>query len=86
MERPVTPPPSAGELHAFSLGKCQPHRAAEIEAFLKVALDVASVLDSAPDDTLLRSLRGTGALTRAIASFASWARAAWARSTLPSID
>ena len=58
-------PPSAEELHIYSLGGCDPLRAAEIEAFLESGSDCSSVLDAAPDDTVMRILRGAGPLSTA---------------------
>jgi tRNA A-37 threonylcarbamoyl transferase component Bud32 len=58
-------PPSAAELQAFSLGKCEPQRAREIEAYLSGGPDCRSTLEAAADDALLRHLRGAGELSSA---------------------
>src|SRR5258708_1900085 len=62
MEQPQVVPPSAEELQAFSLGKCEAHRAVQIEAFLSDGPDCRSILDAAPEDVLVRHLRGAGEL------------------------
>jgi WD40 repeat protein len=61
MEQQGGIPPSADELRAYSLGRCPPQRAAEIEAFLSDGPDQASILQTA-DDALLGHLRGAGEL------------------------
>jgi WD40 repeat protein/tRNA A-37 threonylcarbamoyl transferase component Bud32 len=53
-------PPTTEELHAFCLGRCAPQRAAEIEAFLADSPDLDTALAAAPDDALVRRLRGAG--------------------------
>jgi hypothetical protein len=58
---PVTPP-GVEELHAFGLGMCAPWRAEEIESFLTGGPDCGPILGAAPDDTVVRHLRGAGAL------------------------
>jgi hypothetical protein len=55
-------PPSTEELQAYSLGKCEPQRAAEIEAHLTAEPDQGAILAAAPDDALVRHLRGVGEL------------------------
>jgi WD40 repeat protein len=60
-QRPVVPP-SEEELQTFSLGKCEPPRAAEIEAFLTDGPDCSAVLGAAPEDALVRHLRGAAEL------------------------
>jgi hypothetical protein len=60
-QRPVVPP-LPEELRAYSLGRCQPERALEIEAFLAGGADCGSALSAAPDDAVVRHLRGAGAL------------------------
>ncbi len=62
MEQPQDIPPSTEELQAYSLGKCEPHRAAEIEAYLADGPDCSSILATAPDDGVVRHLRGAGEL------------------------
>jgi hypothetical protein len=58
---PVSPP-SVEELQDFCLGRCEPRRAAEIESFLADGPNCDAVLAAAPDDALVRRLRGAGAL------------------------
>src|SRR5262249_45036039 len=48
----------------YSLGKCDPQRAIEIEAFLTEGPDQAAILEAAPEDALLRHLSGAGELPR----------------------
>jgi hypothetical protein len=55
-------PPGGEELQTYSLGKCEPQRAAEIEAFLDGGPDCTAILEAAPDDDLVRHLRGAGPL------------------------
>jgi hypothetical protein len=62
VEQPAVVPPGAAELQAYSLGKCDRHRAAEIEAFLTGGPDCHSILEAAADDDLVRHLRGAGKL------------------------
>src|SRR5262245_61741052 len=64
--RPVgkSPPPSADELRAFSLGLCDPDRSAQIEAFLAGAPDCTEILSGAPEDEIVRHLHGAGELPR----------------------
>src|SRR5437899_2378752 len=58
MEQQPVVSPRAEELHAFSLGKSDPQRATEIEAFLADGPDCIAILAAAPEDTLVRHLRG----------------------------
>jgi serine/threonine protein kinase len=62
MENQSVVPPSIEELHAYILGKCQPERAAEIEAVLADGPDCTTILETAPEDALVRHLRGAGEL------------------------
>src|SRR5947209_1005933 len=55
-------PPSAEELQAYSLGKCESQRAGEIEAFLADGPDCRSILEGATEDALVSHLRGAGEL------------------------
>jgi serine/threonine-protein kinase len=55
-------PPRSEELRAYSLGKCAPERAREIEAFLANRPECGSILGTAADDALVRHLRGAGEL------------------------
>ncbi len=54
--------PDQQELLAYCLGKCEPARAAEIEAFLAGCPDCGPILEAVPDDDLVRLLRGAGKL------------------------
>ncbi len=56
-------PPSAEELQAYCVGRCDADQAARIEAYLADGLDCGAILAAAPDDGLLRHLRGAGALS-----------------------
>jgi WD40 repeat protein len=58
MEQSSVVPPGVDELQTYSLGKCDPRRAAQIEAFLTDGPDCSAILAQAPDDALLRHLRG----------------------------
>jgi serine/threonine protein kinase len=78
--RSITPP-TAEELQTYSLGKCEPHRAGEIEAFLAGSPDCGAILDAAPEDDLLRHLRGAGSLPRPNAAPPSAATAPTEEST-----
>jgi WD40 repeat protein/serine/threonine protein kinase/tetratricopeptide (TPR) repeat protein len=60
-QRPITPP-LPEELRAYSLGRCSGQRALEIEAFLAGGADRGSILAAAPDDAVVRHLRGAGTL------------------------
>jgi hypothetical protein len=60
-QRPIVPP-SAEELQAYSLGKCELQRALEIESYLGQGPDCAPILETAPEDDLVRYLRGAGRL------------------------
>lgn len=55
--------PSASELQDYSLGKLDPERAAEIESFLVEHPDCSAILEAAPDDDVVRHLRGAGDLS-----------------------
>src|SRR5580692_73312 len=55
-------PPSPDELRTFILGKSDPARASEIESYLEEAPDCTSILEAAPEDELVRHLRGAGDL------------------------
>src|SRR5262249_39883491 len=61
MEQQSTPP-TTQELHDFCLGKCDPMRAAQIEAFLEAGPDCGAVLARAAEDAVVRHLRGAGDL------------------------
>ena len=61
MEQQAGGSPTAEDLQAFSLGKCQPQRAGEIEAFLADGPDQTAILEAA-EGPLLRHLRGAGEL------------------------
>src|SRR5438093_10114059 len=54
--------PTPAELQAYCLGKLDPQRSAEIESYLAGNPDCAVILDSAPDDAVVRHLRGAGDL------------------------
>ncbi len=58
MELRQVVPPCPEELHAYSLGKCDAQRAEEIESFLADGPDQTSILGAAPEDALVRHLRG----------------------------
>src|SRR5262245_25098399 len=60
----MVPPmkPSAAELQAYALGLSEPQRAEEIEAFLADGPDCTALLENAPQDALVRHLRGAGSL------------------------
>ncbi len=62
MEQRQAVPPSTDELQAYSLGKCGPQRSREIESFLTDGPDCGPVLGAAPEDALVRHLRGAGEL------------------------
>jgi formylglycine-generating enzyme required for sulfatase activity len=64
MEPNQVVPPSTEELQAYSLGKSQPSRVEEIEAYLTGGPDCGSILEAAPEDALVRHLRGAGELPR----------------------
>src|SRR5436305_1927474 len=54
MEQQPSALPSTEELQAYSLGKLEPQRAAQIEAFLMAGPDCGAILEAAPEDTLFR--------------------------------
>lgn len=54
------------DLQAYSLGKLDAERAAQVEALLAVRPDWCAVLDAAPDDDVVRHLRGAGELPTVI--------------------
>jgi serine/threonine protein kinase/predicted lipid-binding transport protein (Tim44 family) len=54
--------PTTAELQAFGLGKLNPHREGEVEAYLARNPECWPVLEAAPDDEVVRPLRGAGAL------------------------
>ena len=58
-------PPGEDELQTYSLGKCEPQRAAEIEAFLADGPDCSTILYAAPEDALVQYLRGARELSGA---------------------
>jgi WD40 repeat protein len=58
-------PPDTQELQAYGLGKLSAQRAAEIETYLAAAPDCAPILDAAPEDALVRHLRGAKELATA---------------------
>jgi serine/threonine protein kinase len=58
MPAPNDTAPSTEELHAFSLGKLDSPRAAEIERYLAEHPELVSVLEATPDDAVVRPLRG----------------------------
>ena len=65
MEKQLVVPPGAEELQAYSLGKVESPRIEEIEAFLADGPDCASILEAAPEDDVVRHLRGAGELPQA---------------------
>src|SRR5262249_2012046 len=65
MEQRQVVPFGAEELQTYSLGKCEPQRAAAIEAFLTDGPDCSSILGAAADDDLLGHLRGAAELRAA---------------------
>ncbi len=50
--------PPADELRAYSLGKLSPEEAAAVESYLADHPECAAVLEAAPDDEVVRLLRG----------------------------
>jgi serine/threonine protein kinase/WD40 repeat protein len=60
MDQRQVVPPCAEELQAYAQGKCERQRAVEIEAFLADGHDCAAILEAAPEDAVLRHLRGAG--------------------------
>jgi WD40 repeat protein/tRNA A-37 threonylcarbamoyl transferase component Bud32 len=61
MDHSPVAPPSAEELQAYSLGKLDPQRAAQIEAYLAAGPDCSPIFAAAPPDALLQHLCGTDA-------------------------
>src|SRR4051812_47620971 len=62
--QPPPHPPSTEELQAYCQGLGEPARAAEIEAFLREGPDCTDALSAAPEDAVVRHLRGAGGLPR----------------------
>jgi Protein kinase domain len=62
MDQAPIVPPSTAELQAYSLGKGESQRVGEIEGFLATGPDCSPVLAAAPEDDLVRHLRGAGKL------------------------
>jgi serine/threonine protein kinase len=56
--------PTTADLQAFCLGKLDPPRAGEVEAYLAEHPECWPVLETAPDDDVIRPLRGAGNLPR----------------------
>jgi serine/threonine protein kinase len=56
--------PTTAELEAFCLGKLDPERESAVESYLTQHPECWPVLEAAPDDEVLRSLRGAGALSQ----------------------
>src|SRR5262245_36727882 len=52
--------PTKGELQAFGLGKLDPQRAGEIEGHLAEHPASLAEVGAAPDDEVVRGLRGSG--------------------------
>jgi hypothetical protein len=56
------PAPTVAELHAYSLGKLAPAEADRVEGYLAAHPECCGLLEEAPDDEVVRHLRGAGAL------------------------
>ncbi len=54
--------PSPADLQAYSLGKLDPRRTAEIETYLAEHPECLNILDDTPDDDVVQHLRGAGEL------------------------
>jgi serine/threonine protein kinase len=57
--------PTPAELRAYGLGKLDPQRASEVEAYLADHPECCAILEATPDDEVVRHLRGAGDLPAA---------------------
>ena len=64
MTAPSQRVPTPAELQAYALGQLDPQRDGEVGAYVAAHPDCLDVLEAAPDDEVVKHLRGTGELPK----------------------